>query len=75
MDVLGLTTDEDNDGNGGADVEKISDEQFNELMKLKDAGKVDVQKFCEFMGVETIRDIPEKQFGMAKMALQQKAPK
>lgn len=73
MDVLGLTTEEDTDGNAPASVgPKVTDEQFNVLVKLKDEVGADVARFCAFLGVETLRDIPAARYEEAKAALEAK---
>ncbi len=73
MDVLGLTSEEDTDGNiPDEDVQKIDDIQFAVLVKLKDEVGADVAKFCKFLGAETLRDIPAARFEEARAALESK---
>ena len=63
--------DEDNDG-AGLTPETISEAQFMELAKLiKDTGS-DLQKFLDLGGVESLSDIPEKDFDKAKNLLLEK---
>lgn len=72
VQALGLTTaDEDTDGEEEPGA-PVSEEQFNELAKLANEVKADLKKFCEFLGVESLREIPAARFGEAKNALEAK---
>lgn len=61
----------DNDGNGAT----ITDEQVKELRDLLDERGRDVRRFCEHIGVESLRDIFPDRFAAAKKLILQTPPK
>lgn len=78
LDVLGLTTgDEDDDGNGGAgrqSIETITREQAADLGALADEvlGAADMTRFLGFLGVSSLEDLPAKDLRRAISALEKK---
>ncbi len=73
IQVLGLTTtDPDDDGGAGENLEPISEAQFNELTTIAGEVRADIKRFVEFLGVDSMRDIPASRFQEAKNALEQK---
>lgn len=73
INVLGLTTGDDDDG-VGADlpVEYIAAEQAAALDDTADEAGVDKAAFCNWLGVESIAAIPVQQYERAKKALDKK---
>lgn len=70
LSILGLATHDDNDGQT---IEDKIDE--NKVKIIKDGIaeiKMDESKFLEYMGVETIEDIPASQYAKAKVAIETK---
>lgn len=74
VDVLGLITEDDDDARsvGERDSGPITAEQLNELVTLIDAADVDTPRFCAFLKVDALKDLPENRFDEAKAALLQK---
>jgi len=69
--LTGLATyEQDNDGN--TEEEKLDENKVSILNNLIKELSVDKAKFLEFMSVEKIEDIPQSQFGKAKIALEAK---
>lgn len=66
--IFNIAVGGDVDGNA-ADGETISEEQRDELQELIDANGADIAKFCTFMKVEALAEIPVRNFGKAKQAL------
>lgn len=54
---------------------KIDEAQWATLVQLIEATGADTRKFCEWLGVESLKDIPACDFFRAKEALQKKAAK
>lgn len=59
-------------GNGGA---KIDDNQWGALVQLIEANGADTKRFCQYLGVDSLRDIPASRYSEAVAALQAKAKK
>lgn len=78
MDVLGLTTEEDDDGHGAGEGtgQTISEPQEADLRALMREVKVDEQKFSAWLkksvGVEKLSEIPVERHGEVVAALEQK---
>jgi hypothetical protein len=68
--ALGLAAAADDDGKAAEGPAKITDEQVDQLIALADAAEADKGKFCEWLEVPSIADIPAKQFAKAKNALE-----
>jgi hypothetical protein len=67
--ALGLAAAKDNDGRSTNAPAKITDAQVDELIALADAANADKGKFCEWLEVASIADIPASKFATAKNAL------
>lgn len=88
MTAFGIPT-EDDDGNAAAKTAparqraapanepraKINDAQWACLTQMIEAKAADTRKFCEWLGVESLRDIDACDFFRAKEALSKKADK
>lgn len=73
VQALGLAVSEDRDGNAPRKTgEVISDKQFADLVDLADAVGADRAKFCRYLKVETLADLPASQFKSAVAALEAK---
>lgn len=65
--IFNIATTDDNDGNSTG---TISDEQIAVIDKLLTETKANVSKFCAFMKVDAIYEIPAKHFNKARVALE-----
>lgn len=75
VQVLGLTTTMDDvDGMEPAsdDAPRVSDENVAELMEWIESVGADLAKFCAFLGVDTLADLPSSRFDFAVDSLKQK---
>lgn len=59
-------------GNGGA---KIDDHQWAGLTQMIQSTGTDTRRFCEYMGVQSLKDIPASRYDAAVAALQAKGAK
>jgi hypothetical protein len=50
-------------------VVKISSDQFSELLDMLHDVEADEEKFCKYLGINTLEDLPAKDFNKAKTAL------
>lgn len=75
MQALGIAASEDDDGVAGGAGEKISDEQCAELSELADEVGADKAKFCRYLKVASLAEIPANQYGRAVAALEAKGVK
>lgn len=66
---------DDDDGNAAGAGPKVTDEQRATLRDLADDVGADVEKFCKYMRVESLADIPASQFQRALDALEAKRGK
>ncbi|BAQ18353.1 ERF family protein [Methyloceanibacter caenitepidi] len=66
---------DDDDGNAAGAGPKVTDEQRAKLRELADEVGADVEKFCKYMRVESLADIPAAQFQRALDALEAKRGK
>lgn len=70
------TTEKDDDGNAaGANVGPINEKQLNELVTLADEIKADKAKFCAFLEIDSLAEIPANKFEKAKAFLNAKKRK
>lgn len=69
------TIGEDDDGIAAGAGEKVSAEQRDELIALADDVGADKAKFCKYLGVPSLADIPASQFQRAMEALEAKRKK
>lgn len=72
VQALGLAAADDDDGRGAADGEPITDEQADELTSLITEVGANIVLFLKYMKVESLTEIPAKDFGRAKAALEAK---
>ena len=66
--VFGIAT-KDDDGNAAADGALISDAQAQAIRDKLDEYGADIEKFCNFMNVDGVAQIPAKQFEAALVVL------
>ena len=71
IQVLGLTTADDDVDGGQSGGESISEEQLADLESLLEEVKADRARFLEYMGVEAMAGIPATDFRRACKALEQ----
>lgn len=71
--ALGITTaDEDTDGAGGGEVEKVSDGEAADLVALMDEVGADRGKFLRWAGVDDVVDLPKGRLAEAIRLLERK---
>jgi len=71
--ALGLaTSDQDDDGQGTEDVEKIDESQVSNILDQFTELDVDQDKFFEYMGVSTVEDILKSDYDKAQKVLEAK---
>lgn len=71
--LLNLTSrGEDDDGQAGGAGVKITEEQMTELVDLCEATGSDRTKFCKYLKVASLADLPASRFNDAKAALEAK---
>lgn len=73
--ALGLAASQDDDGAHADDGDLISSEQINTLVDLANEVGADLEKFCQYAGVESLSEIHEKDYGKALAALEAKRAK
>jgi len=67
--LLNITTKGEDDDGKAAGIEPISDDLVNELAALVQETKCDLTKFLQFLKVDSLPDIPMKDFARAKQRL------
>lgn len=73
VQMLGLAASNDDDGNAGGSGEKITDEQAKEIAaKCKEVADGFDESFCNYFGIETIADLPAKEYQRALVAIGKK---
>lgn len=79
VQMLGIAASDDDDGAAGNDDgaagnagERISEDQTTELIDLCEAVSADRAKFCKYLKVESLADLPARRFEEAKQALEAK---
>lgn len=72
--ILGLSLgdDTDDDGAGAADSGKINADEYFQLRNLIDEAAADEAKFCEYLKVANLEELPRKSFANAVQALRNK---
>lgn len=70
MQALGLAAADDDDGAEAGIGGKISQEQVKQILDLVVEVNADIAKFCAYLNVEAVPDIPAKRFGDAVAALE-----
>lgn len=74
--LLNLTSrGEDDDGRAGGGTGFITAHQVDELRELIEAVKADLPRFCQFLKVGSLAELPASRFEAAVTALKQKAAK
>lgn len=73
--ALGLAATHDDDSKAGGQGETVSEEQVETIQSLIVEVAADIPKFCKYMKVERIEDIPAKQYQRAIAALEGKRAK
>lgn len=68
--LAGLAThDMDTDGKVNEEVKYVSDKQKSTIVDMINAKEVDEDKFLEYMGIESVSKLPERDYNKAMMAL------
>ncbi len=77
VQALGLAATDDDDGKKAGEQDLISSEQIAELYELiRKIGKDDAEKtFTNYFKIESVCDLPAKEFKRAVVALEKKAPR
>jgi cell fate (sporulation/competence/biofilm development) regulator YlbF (YheA/YmcA/DUF963 family) len=76
LTLLGIATEDDDDGKAGGVGATIDEKQFKELAALIKETGTDIAKFLEIGGLESLSDMPASQFKTAKsLLLKKKAAK
>ena len=75
VQALGIAVAEDDDGAAAGTGETITDEQMQTLRALIDDVDADLVKFCQYLKVEALADLPASQFKRAVAALEAKRAK
>jgi hypothetical protein len=71
--LLNLTSrGEDDDGKAGGDLGLVTDQQLRTLQTLVDETRADAQRFCAFMKVNSLAEIPARDFDRAVAKLNEK---
>jgi len=73
VQMLGLAAAADDDGKAGGGGEKITDQQAKEIAdKCKEVADGFDESFCSYFGIETIADLPAKEYQRALVAIGKK---
>jgi len=72
MDVLGLVTEDDDDGAGPDEAKPISDQQLADLQALMDELKTDRAKMLQHFDIESLADLPADRYGEAMQILEER---
>lgn len=67
--LLGIATEDDDDGQAGGSAGPISEEQATELMQLLQQHEADIPAFCKYFGIVAVAALPASQFERAKTAI------
>lgn len=71
--LLNLTSrGEDDDGHAGGSGGVITEAQRDALILLADEGGADKRKFCEFFGIQSVADLPSRDYRRAEQMLREK---
>lgn len=73
--ALGLAASDDDDGRRSDAGQSISDDQLAEIRKLVDEKQADVPRFCNYLKVPSLAEIPASRFNDAVAALKAKGQK
>jgi hypothetical protein len=69
MFLIDDTKDADTQDNTVKEVAHISSSQFSELLDMLHDVEADEERFCKYLGINTLEDLPAKDFQKAKTAL------
>lgn len=72
---LGLATSEDDDGNAAGNGETITEGQMSHLLELVEETGTDTERFCKYLKVKSIAEMPMATYGSAIAALEAKKGK
>lgn len=73
VQMLGLAASNDDDGKAAAAGDKITDQQAKEIAdKCKEVSETFHENFCSYFGIETIADLPAKEYQRALVAIGKK---
>lgn len=75
LTLLGIATDDDDDGKKAGETGFISDEQQAELRRMLEATETDISKFLEFVNADNMAEIPARDFQRVRGLLAKKAQK
>lgn len=72
--ILGLSLGDDTDDDGASAVKKatITSDEYFQLCNLIDEAGADEAKFCEYLKIKTLEELPSKSFADAVSALRKK---
>lgn len=69
LTLLGIATQDDDDGKAAGMGETISEKQYNELADLIRDTRTQIDKVLEYHGIESLSDMPAKDFATARARL------
>ena len=72
--LCGLATFDQDDDGAIVGAEFISEKQFSKILDLINEYQVDTEKFCEYMKVDAVKNIPTSKYQQAVAALNLKKP-
>ena len=72
VQALGLAATLDDDGSSAGDPERISRDQLTRLVEMADEVGADKEKFCKYLHVGSLAEIPAVQFDHAVKLLEAK---
>lgn len=75
LSATGISTGDMDDDGKAAGGGQITEGQLTELRAELDAVEADIPGFCKYMGVESLKDIPQSQLGKARNAIAAKKGK
>lgn len=67
--LLGIATEDDDDGKAGGGAGPVSDEQATELMQLLQQHEADIPAFCRYFKIAAVAALPASEFDRAKTAI------
>lgn len=67
--LLGIATEDDDDGQSGGGTGPISEEQATEIMQLLQQHEADIPAFCRYFQIAAVAALPASQFDRAKTAI------
>jgi hypothetical protein len=70
--ILGLSLGDDTDDDGAGTTATITADEYFQLRNLLDEAQADEAKFCQFLKVKTLEELPSRMFANAVSALRKK---